>query len=127
MSAAGGALGHAELVAVTGVTGYVGGRLVPELLDAGYRVRALARNPARLRDRPWSADVEAVEADADDLDQLRAALAGVSVLDAPPLDDGFATSGKQQLVLAVPEAEAQRFFALLGGSDQATVTVVRRG
>ena len=66
-------------VAVTGVTGYVGGRLVPELLDAGMRVRAVARNPDRLRDRPWRADVEVVAADAADLDQIRAALTGVDV------------------------------------------------
>lgn len=66
-------------MAVTGVTGYVGGRLVPELLDAGYRVRALARNPARLASRPWAGRVEAVEADAGDLDQLRDALAGVDI------------------------------------------------
>ncbi|MCU1432979.1 MAG: NAD-dependent epimerase/dehydratase [Actinotalea sp.] len=69
----------APLVAVTGVTGYVGGRLVPELLDAGFRVRALARNPARLRDRPWRGQVEAVAADAGDLGQTRAALRGVDV------------------------------------------------
>ena len=48
----------APLVAVTGVTGYVGGRLVPELLAAGYRVRAIARNPDRLRGRPWYDQVE---------------------------------------------------------------------
>lgn len=67
------------LCAVTGVTGYVGGRLVPELLAAGHRVRAVARNPARLRDRPWYPDVEAVEADAGDLDRTREALTGVDV------------------------------------------------
>src|SRR5512133_3219165 len=67
------------LVAVTGVTGYVGGRLVPELLDAGYRVRAIARNPARLRDRAWLPQVEAVAADASDPEQIAAALAGVDV------------------------------------------------
>jgi len=67
------------LVAVTGVTGYVGGRLVPELLDAGYRVRAIARNPARLRGRPWYGQVDIVAADAGDPDQISAALAGVDV------------------------------------------------
>ena len=67
------------LVAVTGVTGYVGGRLVGELLDAGYRVRALARNPGRLKDRPWAGEVEAVQADVSDLAQTRAALEGVDV------------------------------------------------
>ncbi|HWS59108.1 MAG TPA: SDR family oxidoreductase [Actinotalea sp.] len=67
------------LCAVTGVTGYVGGRLVPELLAAGHRVRAVARAPGRLRDREWSGRIEAVEADAADLDAIRAALAGVDV------------------------------------------------
>lgn len=65
--------------AVTGVTGYVGGRLVPELLEAGHRVRAIARNPQRLEGRPWFADVEVAEADATELDQIRAALEGVDV------------------------------------------------
>jgi len=69
----------APLVAVTGVTGYVGGRLVPELLAAGYRVRALARHPERLRGRPWFDDVDIVTADASDPDQLRDALRDVDV------------------------------------------------
>ncbi|WP_372593148.1 SDR family oxidoreductase [Actinotalea sp.] len=76
---AGLAPGRSLTVAVTGVTGYVGGRLVPELLAAGHRVRALARNPSRLRGRPWYEDVEPVAADASDLDQIRSALEGVDV------------------------------------------------
>ena len=67
------------LVAVTGVTGYVGGRLVPELLDAGYRVRAVARNPTRLRGRPWYDQVDVVAADAADPDQIAAALEAVDI------------------------------------------------
>ncbi|QNE17191.1 SDR family oxidoreductase [Kribbella qitaiheensis] len=67
------------LVLVTGVTGYIGGRLVPELLAAGYRVRAMARNPQRLRDRDWYDDVEVAEADAGNPEQLATALEGVEV------------------------------------------------
>src|SRR5512135_2699470 len=47
-----------ELILVTGATGYVGGRLVPRLLDAGYRVRLLVRDPARVEGHTWSTQVE---------------------------------------------------------------------
>lgn len=58
-------------VLVTGATGYVGGRLVPRLLDAGYRVRCLVRSPRKLSDRPWIDDprVEVVEGDLFDIDE----------------------------------------------------------
>jgi uncharacterized protein YbjT (DUF2867 family) len=68
-----------RLALVTGSTGYIGGRLVPELLEAGFRVRAMARRPHTLRDRPWRDQVEVVRADAGDPDDLRAALDGVDV------------------------------------------------
>lgn len=43
-------------VFVTGATGYVGGRLVPRLLDAGHPVRCYARSPRKLDQRDWSMD-----------------------------------------------------------------------
>ena len=53
-----------KLILVTGATGYVGGRLVPRLLDAGYRVRCLVRDPNRLQGRSWLNRVEVVSGDA---------------------------------------------------------------
>ena len=47
-----------DVVLVTGATGYIGGRLVPRLLDAGRRVRILARDPGRLEGRGWLDQVE---------------------------------------------------------------------
>jgi uncharacterized protein YbjT (DUF2867 family) len=64
------------LVLVTGATGYIGGRLVPELLDAGYRVRVLARTPAKLSGEPWHADVEIEQGDVADGEAVARAMAG---------------------------------------------------
>ena len=64
---------------VTGATGYIGGRLVPELLDAGHEVRVLARHPERLTDRSWFDRVDVVPGDAGDPDAVRAALQGIDV------------------------------------------------
>ncbi|MGW1209254.1 SDR family oxidoreductase [Streptomyces sp. NPDC002499] len=68
-----------ERCLVTGPGGYIGGRLVPELLDAGYTVRCLARTPANLRDYPWADRVEVVRADVTDAGSLRSALHDVQV------------------------------------------------
>ncbi|MEU6812523.1 SDR family oxidoreductase [Streptomyces sp. NPDC046831] len=64
---------------VTGATGYIGGRLVPELLDAGHRVRCLARSPGRLRDQTWQRDVEVVRGDVTDAVSVAGAMRDVDV------------------------------------------------
>jgi uncharacterized protein YbjT (DUF2867 family) len=65
-------------VLVTGATGYIGGRLVPRLLEAGYRVRCLARSPEKLVDREWAASdrVELAGGDLSDSASVARALDG---------------------------------------------------
>lgn len=63
-------------VFVAGATGYIGGRLVPRLLEAGYRVRALARSTAKLSRRRWAnhPNLEIIQGDVLDRDRLTQAL-----------------------------------------------------
>lgn len=67
------------MIAVTGATGYIGGRLVPRLLDAQYAVRCLVRDARRLEGRSWRSHVEVVEADPLRPESLQAGLAGVQI------------------------------------------------
>jgi len=62
---------------VTGATGYIGGRLVPRLLERGHTVRVLVRDPARIAGRPWAGRVEVAAGDLLDPAGLTAALAGI--------------------------------------------------
>ena len=66
-----------DLILVTGATGYIGGRLVPRLLDSGYRVRCLVRDAARLQGRAWQSSVEIVVGDVLQPDSLASAMEGV--------------------------------------------------
>ncbi|NYJ36694.1 SDR family oxidoreductase [Nocardiopsis aegyptia] len=65
-------------VLVMGATGYIGGRLVPELLAAGHQVRCLARTPGKLRDHPWRDRVEVFQGDVVSGEGLADALEGVA-------------------------------------------------
>jgi uncharacterized protein YbjT (DUF2867 family) len=64
-------------VLITGATGYIGGRLVPPLVAAGYTVRCVARDPGRLNER--FENVEIVQGDVFDEASMRAAMAGCDV------------------------------------------------
>lgn len=43
-------------LAIAGVTGYIGRRLAPRLLDHGYAIWCLVRSPAKLQNRAWAAE-----------------------------------------------------------------------
>ncbi|MEU8794913.1 SDR family oxidoreductase [Streptomyces sp. NPDC048643] len=64
---------------VTGATGYIGGRLVPELLTEGHQVRCLARSPDKLRDYPWAGEAEVVRGDVTDAESVASAMRGIDV------------------------------------------------
>lgn len=66
-------------ILVTGATGYIGGRLVPRLVEAGHDVRVLVRDPDRVAGREWSDLVEVHVGDLLDAESLVAPLAGVDV------------------------------------------------
>jgi uncharacterized protein YbjT (DUF2867 family) len=51
-------------ILVTGATGYIGGRIIPELVALGHDARVLVRDPRRIVGRPWSDDVEVAEEEA---------------------------------------------------------------
>jgi len=65
---------------VTGATGYIGGRLTPVLLEYGYDVRVLARNPDKLADVEWRDRVTVERGDFGDTESLIAAFDGVDVV-----------------------------------------------
>ncbi|MGD9280410.1 MAG: NAD(P)H-binding protein, partial [Desulfobacterales bacterium] len=65
-------------ILVTGATGYVGGRLIPALLEKGHRVRAMGRSLGKLACRPWAQhpQIELVEGDVLDRKSLERACRG---------------------------------------------------
>ena len=70
-------MGNSGLVLVTGATGYIGGRLVPRLIQEGHQVRVLVRREGRVRSRSWFDRVEVATGDAFDTQSLSQAMGGV--------------------------------------------------
>ncbi len=68
-------------ILVTGGTGYVGGRLIPRLLAAGHKLRAMARSPERLLCRPWGRhpNIDVIPGDALDRDAFLHAAQGCDI------------------------------------------------
>ncbi len=106
---------------VTGATGYVGGRLVPRLLESGFAVRALARNPDKLANVPWRSKAEVARGDLNDLASLEAAFTDVDVVyylvHSMGLEKDFSTEERRaaQNVVAAARAAGVRRIVYLSG------------
>ena len=115
----------AKLCLVTGATGYVGGRLVPELVRAGHRVRVMVRDPLRIMGHAWAKDVEVAVADARDADAVGRALDGVDVayylLHSIGTGGDFAETERVMAQTFADQAGAHRVSRIvyLGGLDPA--------
>lgn len=66
-----------RLILVTGATGYVGGQLIPRLLEEGYQIRAFVRKPEKLRNFIWATKVQIAIGDVHQPQTLESALSGV--------------------------------------------------
>ena len=114
-----------SLIAVTGSTGALGGRVAARLAAAGVRQRLVVRDPARAPDLP---NVEIAQATYDDADALREAFAGtdavflVSAAEHPDRVRQHLTA-----VDAVAAAGVDRvvYTSFLGAAPDATFTLAR--
>ncbi|KAI8059550.1 hypothetical protein BC940DRAFT_342435 [Gongronella butleri] len=69
------------IIAVMGITGQQGGAVAKKLLDLGCKVRGITRNTSSPSATKWSSQgVEMVEADLNDIESLKKALAGATSL-----------------------------------------------
>ncbi len=77
-----GLAGGSRRILVCGATGYVGGRLVPRLLDEGHLVRCMVRSPEKTKAFPWCENerLEVVSGDLGDVDSIRRAVENIDVV-----------------------------------------------
>jgi len=113
-----------KLILVTGATGYIASGLIPQLLDRGYTVRALARNPQRLQSRSWFNKIDIFHGDVMEPASLAPSLAGVHtayyLVHNMSLGSGYTKlemQAAQNFLLAAEEAGVQHIIYLGGLAD----------
>ncbi len=113
---------------MTGASGYVGGRVVPALLNQGLRVRCLARTPAKLRAAPWFNDVEVVAGSVDDdlADAMKDVDTAIYLVHSIGEPDWVQRESRQarNFALAAEVANVQR-IVFLGGLGSKSETLSR--
>jgi NAD(P)H dehydrogenase (quinone) len=115
-----------DLIAVTGATGFVGGRVARRLADLGVPLRLVVRDPARAPELP-GAEVRRASAYGAG-DEMRAALAGVDTLFLVPAQESAdRVAQHRSAVDAAVSAGVRRivYLSFLGAAPDATFTLAR--
>ena len=114
-----------KLILVTGATGYIASRLIPQLITRGYRIRALARQPQRLKNKNWFPQVDVTQGDVMDAKTLTPAFAGVEIayylIHNMSSGRGYTErelEGAQNFALAAETAGVQHIIYLGGLADE---------
>lgn len=106
-------------ILVTGATGYIGGRLITELLEKGFEIRAFVRDARRLRGKKWQNRVEIAEGDLGEIETIKAALkdcdAAYFLVHAMYSGEDFARKEKKYAENFAEAAKDLKLVIYLGG------------